>query len=134
LDYLSRATLLSIYTNPANATAVQTIQGYLDQAATILSNELGVTVVRIPVAFTLDYATGNCATFLPNSANAVVANVDGSIKVGFPDPRFHPFREIISSRLSFLGSNAGWINTDSLHFLKGHAHCASNTRKIAPNQ
>jgi len=133
-SYYNRSYLLSIYTNPANATAVTTIQGYLDSAARTLSTELGVTIIRLPVAYTLDYTgAGNCKTFLPNSVNAAIANIGGTVKVGSPDPRFYPFRQVIANRLSFLGSNHAWINCDTPHAFFGEAHCASNSDKNPPS-
>ena len=132
-DYYSRAFLVSLYTNPAYATAVATIQGYLDSAATNLCTQLGVTIVRIPVAYTLEYTgSGSCKTFLPNSINAAVANIGGTVKVGSPDPRFAPFRQVIANRLSFLGSNQAWINCEGPHAVAGEAHCASNPDKNPP--
>ena len=125
-----------MYNSATNAEEVAKIQEYLDAAATNLSAQLDVTVVRFPVAYTLDLdATGDggvCQTHLPNSVNAAVANVGGTVKVGFPDPRFYPFRAVIESRVDFLGTNATWIITDEIHVDAGEAHCASNMEKIPP--
>ena len=134
-DWQSRSNLVSVYTNAANAAAITEIQGYLDSAATNLATQLGVPIIRIPVAYTLSLAPpdGSCKTFLPNSVNAAVAKIGGTVKVGLPDPRFQPFRSIIASRLSWLSSNAGWIYCNDLNVSEGNAHCASNTDKAPPS-
>jgi hypothetical protein len=130
----SRSNLVATYNNTNNATAISMIQGYLDSAATNLAVQLNATIVRIPVAYTLEYTgDGNCRTYLPNSVNAAVANIGGAVKVGFPNPRFDPFRVVIANRLNFLGTNATWITTDVPHFAQGEAHCAQNTHKTAPS-
>jgi hypothetical protein len=132
-EYFSRSNLQTAYNDPNNATAVATIQAYLDSAATNLSAQLGVTTVRIPVVYTLAYTgSGNCKTYLPNSVNAAIANVGGTVKAGIPNPRFYPFRQVIANRLNFLGANMAWINNDTPHSYFGEAHCASNTDKIPP--
>ena len=130
-DWGSRSNLVAVYSDPTNATAISVIQGYLDNVASNLSAELNATIVRIPVAYTLDYTgDGNCKTYLPNSVNAVVANISGTVRVGLPNPRFHPFRIDIADKLSFLGTNGSWIVTDVPHFKKGEAHCTANTLKF----
>lgn len=128
-SYLSRTNLLVRYNNPSNATKIATIQSYLDDAAAKISTSLDVPIVRMPVAYDLELEHGNCKTYLPNSVNAAVANVGGTVKVGLPNPAFAPFREVIEDRLAFLGANKAWVITDAPHLMRGESHCASNTDK-----
>lgn len=135
--YLSRSALSNYYSIATNSWQIEAIQTYLDAAASNIASELGCTVARIPVLYSLDLyeggEAGQCKSLLPNSVNIAIANFDGTVKLGIPDPRFQPFRAVIDSTLSGI-SNRAWINTDLPHTYGGDAHCAYNTDKTPPSE
>lgn len=132
-DGLSRSNLLAIYNSTSNAGAISQIQGYLDAASSNLSTQLGCSIIRIPVAFDLNVETGACQSYLPNSVNAAVAKLEeGTVKVGFPDPHFQPFKTVIQNRVSGLPISGAWIWCFELNPYQGNAHCASNVDKEFP--
>ena len=134
--YDTRAQILAEY--DANSNRIAAISSHLATVRSVLAQGLGInesTLIKVPVAFTLD-GDRSVKTYLPNMVNMIVVkNTSGIRRLVVPEPFFVPFSDALLGELDSLSYQTGeawFVDTSGPHSAGGEAHCASNVRRETP--